>query len=240
MRINNVLQKANLNKKAYGFTLTFPSATILEIMANAGFDFVSFDGEHGAFNLETIDDLCHVADGFGLTPMARVPDIEPSTILQYLDRGVMGITGPHISSKSKALQLANSCRYSPIGKRSFGSGRGAYYGDLQSVQQYMEHTNSNILVIAQLEDISVLDELDQILQVNGINYFTSGAQDIAQSINLPGKPEHPEVKDFEKKVRDIVHAAGKMMEDEVMTTAKFNNLVLKAGKSFIIDTPKEP
>lgn len=209
-------------------------------MANAGFDFVSFDGEHGAFNLETIDDLCRISDGLGLTPMARVPNIEPSTILQYLDRGIMGVTGPHITSKSRALQLANSCRYSPIGKRSFGSGRGAYYGDLVSGQQYMKHTNSNILVIAQLEDVSVLDELDQILQVDGIDYFASGAQDIAQSMNLPGKPEHPKVNDFENKVRDIVHASGKFMADEVMTTAKFNDLILEAGKTFIIDTTKEP
>ncbi len=56
-----------------------------------GFDFVHLDGEQGLFSPESIDEMCRVADGFGLTVTARVPDISGSTINSFLDRGVTGI-----------------------------------------------------------------------------------------------------------------------------------------------------
>ena len=165
MRVNNVVTKMQSGQMAYGCSLTFPSTALVELMGIAGLDHVSFDSEHGPFTPESLDDLCRVADMAGLTPMARVPNIDPSTILRFLDRGVMGITGPHITNPDRAQQLADACRYVPRGKRSFGSGRGAYFGEFESGEQYMEHTNANILVMAQLEDIEVLDHLDEILAV---------------------------------------------------------------------------
>ena len=93
----------------------------------------------------------------------------------------MGITGPHIINADRAQKLADACRYVPRGARSFGSGRGAYFGDVESLPDYMTHTNDNVLVIAQLEDAQVLDNIDEILSVDGIDLYASGAQDIAQS-----------------------------------------------------------
>jgi 2-keto-3-deoxy-L-rhamnonate aldolase RhmA len=118
--------------------------------------------------------------------MARVPDISDSTILRFLDRGIMGITVPHITDGRKAKQLARAARDTLLGNRSFGSGRGGYYGNFPSGQAYMEHFNSNIIVIAQLEDIEVLENINDLLSVEGIDLFASGPQDIAQSMALPG------------------------------------------------------
>jgi 4-hydroxy-2-oxoheptanedioate aldolase len=180
-----------------------------------------------------LDDLCRIADMAGLTPMARVPDIEHPTILRFLDRGILGITGPHIVDADRAQKLADACRYVPRGARSFGSGRGAYFGDVESLPEYMEHTNDNILVIAQLEDIQVLDNIDEILAVDGIDLYASGAQDIAQSMGLPGQPNHSRVQEFEQQVRDAVHAAGKQMADDVMTSARAANLFMDGARAFL-------
>ena len=209
MRPNNIITKMNAGEVAYGCGITFPSPTLIELMAVAGFDFVSFDGEHGPFTPESLDDLCRIADSMGLTPVARVPDIESSTILRFLDRGIMGITGPHITTAARAKQLASACRYVPQGKRSFGSARGAYFGRFPSGPEYVAHANANILVMAQLEDVEVLDNLDEVLSVEGIDLYSSGPQDIAQSMGLPGLPDHPRVKEFEAHVKGAVHAAGR-------------------------------
>lgn len=234
MRVNKVITKMQQGQVAVGCGLTFPSSALIELMGMAGFDFVNFDSEHGPFTPDVLDDLCRFADMAGLTPMARVPNIEGSTILRFLDRGIMGITGPHIINADRARRLAEACRYAPRGKRSFGSGRGAYHGVFPEGQQaYMEHTNANILVIAQLEDVGVLRNIDAILAVEGIDLYASGAQDIAQSMGLPGQPNHPRVKDFEAQVRDAVHAAGKKMADEAMRTARAANLFLDGAKAFI-------
>ena len=69
-----------------------------------GFDYIFIDGEHGVFNLSEIEQMCIAADGLGLTPIARVPNIHPSTILRFLDRGVMGIIGPHISTIDRSIR----------------------------------------------------------------------------------------------------------------------------------------
>ncbi len=233
MRSNRVVENAAAGRMSYGFNITFPSASVMEIMALAGFEFVSFDSEHGPFTPDTLDDLCRVADGLGLTPMARVPDIEDSTILRFLDRGIMGILGPHVSTREKAERLVRACRFAPLGTRSMGSGRGAYYGDYPSTLEYMEHANANVIVMAQLEDVGVLDDLDGILAVDGIDYYSSGPQDIAQSMGLPGQPQHPKVLEFEATVRDAVHAAGKKMADDVMVSARTADMLLDASRAFL-------
>ena len=233
MRTNKVVAKMKAGQVAYGCMINFTSSTLVELMGRAGFAFVSFDSEHGPFTTEDIDDLCRFADMAGMTPMARVPNIESSTILRFLDRGIMGITGPHITTRERAQQLADACRYAPRGKRSFGSGRGAYFGDFESGPEYMEHTNDNILVVAQLEDVEVLNDIDGILSVEGIDLYASGPQDIAQSLGLPGQPNHPRVKEFEDQVKDKVHAAGKKTADEVMMTARAGNLFLDGARAFL-------
>ncbi len=233
MRTNNVIARMSKGEVARGCILTFPSSTIVELIGMAGFDFVQFDGEHGPFTPESLDDLCRVADMSGLTPIARVPNIDASTILRFLDRGVMGIMGPHITTGERARELADACRYAPLGKRSFGSGRGAYFGSFPSGPQYMEHTNAQILVIAQLEDVEVLEHLDEILSVEGIDLYASGAQDIAQSLGLPGEPDHPSVTKFESEVRRAVHAAGKKTTADVMVDARATNLFLEASRGFV-------
>lgn len=235
MRVNNVIAKMKVGRKAYGCGFSFASPTLIELAGRAGFDFVSFDSEHGPFTIDMLDDLCRFADMAGLTPMARVPNIESATILRFLDRGIMGITGPHITNGARARQLADACRYAPRGSRSFGSGRGAYFGDFPSGPDYMAHTNDNILVIAQLEDVESLDNLDEILAVEGIDLFASGAQDIAQSMGLQGQPNHPDVRRFEATVRDAVHAAGRQMADDVTASMRADRLFLDGARAFIAD-----
>ena len=102
-------------------------------------------GEHGPFTPLDLDDLCRIADMAGLTPTARVPNIDSSTILLLLDRGIMGITGPHIATGERAQQLAEACRYASHGKRSFGSGRGAYFGDFESDGTTMDEFKAKVL-----------------------------------------------------------------------------------------------
>ena len=229
MRTNNVVTKIAAGAKPVGFTMRFPSATIVEMMGLVGFDFVIFDSEHGPFTTSDIEELARAADAAGLTPMARVPNIHNSTILRFLDRGIMGIMGPHINTKEQAQALADACRYVPDGHRSFGSGRGSHFGQNASRTGYMKHFNENVVVIAQLEDVAVLDDLDGILSVDGIDFFTSGAQDIAQSLGLPGQGEHPKVLEFEKTVRDAVRAAGRQMAADVMVGFTLDDMIFEIG-----------
>jgi 2-keto-3-deoxy-L-rhamnonate aldolase RhmA len=92
---NRVKAATRAGRKAYGYNLSFPSPWVIDILGKLDFDFVFIDGEHGPFGLDQLEDLCSTAERHNLTTIARVPDIGSSTILRYLDRGIMGILGPH-------------------------------------------------------------------------------------------------------------------------------------------------
>jgi len=111
MRANKVRAKIRAGEKVYGVIFTFPSPQAVEIVGDLGFNFVFIEGEHGAWTLRDIEETCIVANAMGLTVHARVPNIHPSTILRFLDRGVQGITGPHIHNKAEAEALVAACRF---------------------------------------------------------------------------------------------------------------------------------
>src|ERR1700720_2188250 len=101
---NRVKAAMSAGRKAYGYNLSFPSPWVIDILGQIDFDFVFIDGEHGPFGLDQLEDLCRTAERHNLTTIARVPDIGSSTILRYLDRGIMGILGPHIATEADARQ----------------------------------------------------------------------------------------------------------------------------------------
>src|ERR1700756_4061813 len=124
---NRVKAAMRAGRKAYGYNLSFPSPWVIDILGKLDFDFVFIDGEHGPFGLDQLEDLCRTAERHNLTTIARVPDIGSSTILRYLDRGIMGILGPHIGTEADARQLVRACYFGPLGERSFGANRGTDY-----------------------------------------------------------------------------------------------------------------
>ncbi len=86
MRTNKMLANMKAGRTTSLCQLYSPSTTLVELIGLAGFDCVLFDGEHGTFTTETLDDLCRVAELVGLTPIARVPDLNSALIQGYLDR----------------------------------------------------------------------------------------------------------------------------------------------------------
>ena len=236
MHIDKIKSKMKKGEKAYGCRLMFPSATLIELMGLAGFDYVFLDGEHGIFTLENIEEMCRVADQVGLTPIARVPNIKASTILQFLDRGIMGIMGPHIITKADAQALVGACFFTPKGHRSFGSGRGSEHGIQtpgEDRRTFMAQINEEILTIVLIEDAQALENLSEILTVEHVDLFAFGPNDLAQSMGLPGEPDHPQVVKAIQQATDQIRAAGKKVRSDVTAEARTNQVFLEGTKEFL-------
>src|SRR5438105_8006115 len=120
---NRVKAAMRASRKAYGYSLSFPSPWVIDILGKLDFDYVFIDGEHGPFGLDQLEDLCRTAERYNVTPIARVPDIGSSTILRYLDRGSMVTVGPHSATQADARQLARPCYFGPLGERPFRANR---------------------------------------------------------------------------------------------------------------------
>ena len=240
-RSNNVFEKNLQGKKGLGLGIVFPCAEAIELAGLlGGFDFVNLDGEHGLFSPESIDAMCRVADGYGLTVTARVPNIAPSTINSFLDRGVLGILGPHVDTPEQAKALVDACRFTPEGQRSWGGGRGTFYNDSGLIDQpglqrteFMAEANKQMLVMCQLETATAFENLDAILEVEGIDAYAWGTNDLAQSMGYPGQPEHPAVQDAQNAVGDRIHAAGRKLSSDITETVALNSLILDGSRHFL-------
>ena len=241
IRKNSILEKNRQGKKGLGFGLVFPSAELVELVGmNGGFDYINLDGEHGLFSPESIDAMCRAADGFGLTVTARVPNISGSTINLFLDRGVMGVLGPHIETAEQAKALVDACRFTPEGERSWGGGRGTFYNDATLLgmsgserTEFMAQTNREMLVMGQLETARAFENLDAILEVEGIDAFAWGSNDLAQSMSYPGQPDHPEVKEAERRAAERIHATGRKLSSDITVAVNAPTLLLEGARRFL-------
>lgn len=200
-------------------------------MGRLDFDFVFIDGEHGPFSLDQREDLCRTAERYNLTTIARVPDTGSSSILHYLDRGIMGILGPHIATEADARPLVRVCYFGPEGERSFGAKRGTdYNAATPDKAAYYREANEQMLACALLEDAAVLNNLDAILAVPGIDLYSIGPNDFAQSLGYPGQPDHPEVAKAMQDITRRIHAAGRMMQADVMRGAWVSDMLFDVGQ----------
>ena len=236
VRKNKVLEKMRQGKKAYGCTLEFPSTAVVELLGVAGLDFVLFDSEHGPFTPESIDDLCRVADLAGLTPLARVTSNDAPTINRFLDRGIMGVMAPHINTAEEARAVVNAVRFGPIGQRSWGGGRGTDWNNQPTdevKQAYMRETNSNMLLMVQLETAQAYENLDSILKVEGIDFYAYGPNDLAQSMGYPGQPNHPKALEATRRTTERIHAAGKKVISDVMVSMRAADAIVSTARELL-------
>lgn len=213
---NTILKKNRAGMKALTFAMTFPSAQLVEMAAQAGFDAINLDGEHGTFSPESVDLICRVANGYGMSVTARVPNNMPSTINLFLDRGIQGVTGPHVETGEEAQALADACLFPTDGWRSWGGGRGTEFGDQRVLDEkyggklgFARWSNANMIVQAQIESKKAYDNLDDILAVEGLSGIVGGPHDFAASIGHPGEPDHPERQRLTADAEARARAAGK-------------------------------
>lgn len=198
---------------AYGPFIGIPSPTLVELCAFAGFDYVVIDCEHSPIDFRECEDMIRAAELVGVTPIVRVPGHDPKKILRYLDIGAQGIMAPNVISAEQAIVIADASLYAPLGKRGLGPARSAGYGLSMPSSEYAPLQNQETLVIAQLENVAALDNLDDLVQVPGIDAFMLGTSDLSASMGFPGERMRPEVQEVKERFVTAVLAAGRILGD---------------------------
>lgn len=162
---------------------------VMQLLANAGFDFVIIDNEHGAFNLETIADLSRTAIYVGLTPIVRIPDLTYPYVAQTLDAGAQGIMAPRITEPEQVRQAVQMMKYPPLGQRGNALSRG--YTNFKSgpVGDVMAAVNEQTMLIVQIETRPALENLEQIITIPGVDAALIGPNDLSIALGVPGQLE---------------------------------------------------
>lgn len=177
-----------------------PSPHAIEILGDVGFDFVVLDEEHAPLDRGTLDIQILGARAANIAPLVRVASADH--ILPALDAGAVGVLIPHVSSVDYARKVVSACRYRN-GSRGFSASTraGRYGGTTRDL--HISQSDENIAVVAQIEDPSALEHLDDIAAVEGIDALFIGRGDLTVALNLESS-ESPEMM---KIVQDIVAAA---------------------------------
>lgn len=169
--------------------LAIPSSYATEVMAHAGFDSLTVDLQHGVNDYQSAVSMFQAISTTDVTPLARVPWNDPAWIMKTLDAGALGIICPMINNADDARKLVGACRYPPDGYRSFGPIRAkVHYGN-----DYHDHANAEIIVMPQIETLEAIENLDEILDVPGIEAIYIGPSDLSMALGLQpreGQADH--------------------------------------------------
>lgn len=203
MHTNRVKQalKAGQMQLGAGFW-QLRSAEIPRLLAGAGFDWFFLDTEHGGFDLETVQDLCRVANLSGIAPIVRVGDMEYSLVARALDCGAQGIIFPRVESPELLAQAVSWTKFPPQGVRGYGlSTVQLGYGKV-TFPEAIEHTNANTLVVLQIETVRAFEARNELLSIPGIDAVLIGPSDLSISLGLPGDYENVRVMKTMEAIRD--------------------------------------
>ena len=210
MTTNRMKSKLLSGRPAFGVSIMFPSPHIVDMVGRLGFDWVLIDCEHGSIALESVELMVMAAEAADVTPIARPPVNSFESIGQLMDRGVMGVQVPHVNTAEDARRAVESVKYHPLGERGLAAGvRSASYGYGMSMSEYAEHSNRETLVCVQLEEAEAIENVDEIVQVEGVDVFFVGPSDLSQSLGYPGQADAPEVRRAMDRAFSSIATAGK-------------------------------
>jgi len=164
---------------------------IMTMLANAGFDFVLIDNEHGPFNVETIADLSRAARDAGVTPIVRVPELSYAQVCQSLDGGAQGIMLPRVTDPDQVRECLGYMKYSPAGRRGAVMGRGHTMFKGGPLAEVLAGMNRETFLIVQIETAEAVQRLDQLLSIPGVDAALVGPTDLSLALGVPGQNEHP-------------------------------------------------
>lgn len=192
--------REKLSEGVVGIFSKTDDAAIIEAMGYAGADFVIIDLEHGPNNVHSIQGLIRAAEISGLFPIVRVKEGAPWVISEALDVGAGGVQVPQISCKRDAEEVIKHAKFAPMGERGVCRFvRAARYSALNRFD-YFEKANKS-LIILQIEGQNGINNLDEILQVEGIDIIFIGPYDLSQSLGIVGDIDNPLV---EKKMLEVI------------------------------------
>ncbi|HAY81866.1 MAG TPA: 2,4-dihydroxyhept-2-ene-1,7-dioic acid aldolase [Planctomycetaceae bacterium] len=201
----NFRARLRAHEKLLGTMVTLPSLATAEILADAGFDWLFIDGEHGPLETPEILGILQAVD-HRTACVVRVPATSEVSIKKVLDLGATGLIVPQVNTAEEAADVVRFARYAPLGSRGVGLARAHGYG--KRFQEYVENANDQIAVIVQAEHADSVENMEAIAQVEGVDAVLLGPYDLAASLGKMGQVDDPLVTEAIAHVTHTCQQAG--------------------------------
>ena len=170
-------------------------------MSNFGLDYVIIDTEHSPRGRDDVADFLAAFNFSGVVPIVRVPIPDSHYITMALDAGAHGILAPYCETVEEAKEVVAAAKWRPL--------KGAQVRKIiddgefpsEATKSYLENRNSNSICIVGIESVPAIENLDNILQVRGIDAIFVGPNDLSISLGIPDQYDHP---DYEAALREVL------------------------------------
>lgn len=201
-------KEALKERTLYGCFVTLGLADVAEMTAMMGFDFLVLDNEHGVIEQSTLVDMVRASQLRGVPAIVRCAMKEYDHIQKALDFGANGVLLPLVNTSEDARRVVDMANYFPDGHRGTAYlPRASHYGMVEDKRAYLKQANACKLVACQVETRQAIENLDEILAVDGVDVYFIGPGDLACSYDEPTcSPKMLEI--TETAIKKIV-AAGK-------------------------------
>ena len=187
-----------------GSWITLGHPAIAEIMCNAGFDWLAVDLEHSVISIREAGDLIRTIEQGGCRPLVRLTSNDANQIKRVMDAGAHGVIVPMVNSAADAERAVASVYFPPRGRRGVGLARAQKYGP--GFAAYHDWLANEGIVVVQIEHIDAVENLEQILAVDGVDAFLVGPYDLSASMGIPGRFDNPAFVAAMARIRETARA----------------------------------
>ncbi len=212
--LNKLRRTINEKGNALGTFLGVSTPSIVEILGYTGMDFIVIDTEHGPYDTMPVSDLIRASDNRGMSPIVRVAEVTHKEIQRAVDNGAEGIIIPCLKRTDEFRKAVELCKYPPLGSRGFIKSRGCGFGNEEwaqgTLEEFMYNSNEKVLLLPQCETRDALENIEEIVNIEGIDGIFIGPFDLSISMGIPGQFDIPEFRQAINRVLIACKEAGKL------------------------------
>ena len=187
--IRKALSNGNIS---IGSWMQLSDPSVAEIMGQGGYDWIAIDLEHGSITISQLPDLFRALELGGTLPLARLAQGGVKDCKQVLDAGAGGVIVPMVESSGQLQMVIDACKWPPAGTRGVGFSRANLFG--KHFEEYRIEAQAP-LIVAMIEHVKAVNELEEILKVDGLDAILVGPYDLSASMNKTGEFDDPEFKE---------------------------------------------
>jgi 2-keto-3-deoxy-L-rhamnonate aldolase RhmA len=172
-----------------GMFVKFPTMETIEILASLEYDFVIIDMEHAPLSVETVYSMIVTSERSGMGALVRLRGHDTATANTFMDAGASGVLVPHCSPTAVAREVITDMVFPPAGRRGAGGGGRATRWGIDGQAEYFRGGNEGVVRVPMIEDPEAVEEIDQILDIHGIDAAFIGQGDLTQTLGDRAKAQ---------------------------------------------------
>lgn len=220
---SKIEEKLQHGETLIGSHIFIGALPLTECMAQIGFDMLWIDMEHTAIGIEGLQNNLIAARAGGTASFVRIPWNDPVRAKPVIDMGPEGIIFPYIRTADDARMAIAACEYPPKGVRGYGPLRALEYGGITPIE-FVDTEYRKMWRILQIEHVDAVNNLEEILSVEGVDAYIVGPNDLAASVGHIGRPRHPDMLPIYDRIGKVMRDKGKLFgvsvgyDEELLTT----------------------